>query len=34
MAIVYDSETGDRIPWQDNEGYVPEMLELDRIVIR
>ena len=33
MAIVYDSESGERIPWQDNAGLVPEMLLLAEVAI-
>ena len=33
MALVYDSRTGDRLTWATNDGYIPEMLLLDEIVI-
>ena len=33
LAIVYDSRTGDRMTWAENEGYIPEMLLLDEIII-
>ena len=33
MALVYDSRTGDRMTWATNDGYIPEMLLLDEIVI-
>ena len=28
MAILYNAQTGERVPWIDNPGYVPEMLNL------
>ena len=33
MLIIYDAATGERLPWADNPGYVPEMLPLGEIVI-
>ena len=33
MALVYDSRTGDRLTWATNDGYIPDMLLLDEIVI-
>ena len=33
MAIVYDSRTGDRMTWIENDGYIAEMLLLDEIII-
>ncbi len=31
MLILYRASTGDRLPWDGNSGYVPEMLELAEI---
>ena len=31
MAILYNAQTGERVPWIDNPGYVPEMLNLARL---
>ncbi len=33
MAIIYNAQTGERVPWIDNPGYVPEMLELGEVVL-
>ena len=33
MLVVYDSATGERIPWEGNPGYIPEMLPLSEITI-
>ena len=33
MAILYNAQTGERVKWIDNPGYVPEMLELGEIVL-
>ena len=33
MLILYDAATGERLPWADNAGYVPEMLSLGPVVI-
>ena len=33
MLILYHKSTGDRFSWEDNPGYVPEMLELGSITI-
>ena len=33
MLILYETSTGARLPWIDNPGYVPEMLELAEINI-
>ena len=33
MLILYHKSAGDRLAWEDNPGYVPEMLELDSITI-
>ena len=33
MAVVYDAQTGVRHAWQDNEGWIPEMQQLEEIVI-
>ena len=34
MAILYDSRTGVRQMWLDNDGYIPEMLKLADIVVQ
>ena len=33
MAILYNAQTGERVPWIDNPGYVPEMLNLGEVVL-
>lgn len=33
MAVVYDARTGERLAWQDNEDWIPEMQRLAEIVI-
>ena len=33
MAVVYDAQTGVRHAWQDNEGWIPEMQQLEEIAI-
>lgn len=33
MAILYNAQTGERVPWIDNPGYVPEMLNLGKIML-
>ena len=33
MAVLYNAQTGERVKWIDNPGYVPEMLELGEIVL-
>ena len=33
MAIVYNTETGNRVPWLDNPGPIPEMLQLAEVEI-
>ena len=33
MAIVYNAQTGKRLAWQDNDGWIPEMRQLAEIQI-